>query len=549
MPCRGSSKRSLADALEKDKINNMLNKIKKCRTNPNGKILFEFSDTSYKTFPIEIIVNKLISNQKNDPSFNISGKKAEKFIEKFDAHTKRLDKLINKKQIIKIRNYLIKNSDILNKSNFFPSYVELYPERIKQNAEKTEIVHSNKPLLNNYAYDASFLWVALIKYPELQSKLMSYFIKKSPNKENFDQLFKLNLAGIIPEFLEKLKNKPKFKKEIEYLIYEFNIIRYKDFDVEKTKETILNKFNLKESFFFKNARLNRTPDYVTLLCQDINNNGEQFILKIMHRSYENIENRFKNEIEISKFFTKNKKEICPKYIFSNIKSKPEWFLYKYTKGEISGNYYRIYKHFLNRNILDKAFSNILEIQKNSKNFQKLLRNRADFNLKEKFDYMKYKSSQVLLRQKLASQKDIEKNLDFFIKNIKKADLAVAHNDLHPENVIINNNFVYFIDFNLAQLNTFFFDFSTFFLCGWEDKQWVKKSIELLANNFPELKNRKSSTRLTFDLSLLEASLKLSVHAEFPDTKHAKNFSEESEYAASARSYFAEVFKNLGDMFL
>ncbi len=99
------------------------------------------------------------------------------------------------------------------------------------------------------------------------------------------------------------------------------------------------------------------------------------------------------------------------------------------------------------------------------------------------------------------------------------------------------------------MNTLFFDFATFFLCGWQDKNWIKKAVFQLVKYFPELKNARSSVRQTFDLSLIEASLKLTVHAEFPDTKHAKNKLEELEFSKKACQYFSEVFQNLGDMFL
>lgn len=507
---------------------------------------------------LPIKLQKATKTIPNEYLKKIPKKSGKTFIKEFDVYKGILKKNIENKKIIKIREELVRNKRILDKSSVFLCHGDFHQGNILINIINEPSPNHTTPYiidwanlqLNNYVYDIAFLWAMLNQYPKLQRDLTENFIKHSPKTEDFDHLFKLNLIRIIPQLVEifdyiSKKTGENFDKQIDFLLKEFRIIRYSNDEINKARKKILSKLKLSETKLLRKAELNETPDFEISLCKNKKTEGD-FILKIMHRSYDDLKNRFEKEAEIAKFFTKNKKDICLQYVKSDMKSRPEWFAYKFLEGEKIGNFYRISPKFLTENLTESVFADILEIQKEYCKMPKKLKNSLCVNLEEKKNKLS-DDIERMVKNGFVSKNIAEKNKIIYNSNVNKIPLFLNHNDLHPENLIIDKEKVRIIDFNLASLNSQFFDFLTFILCGWENREWIKKSLQKLCELYPELKEKDSITRLSFDLSLIEATVKLILQA-FPDKKNLNNLSREIKYSNSAQQYFIEIFKKL-DLFL
>ena len=317
-------------------------------------------------------------------------------------------------------------------------------------------------------------------------------------------------------------------------------MKYNKFFINKTKEIISNKFNLIE---ITPLRLDNL-DFLTLLCK--NSQSEKFVLKILLNDFKYIKNNFKKEIILNNFLAKNNQIFIPQFISGDYTKEPYWLLYKYADGKTIGNWYRINKNLLTPDLLNSVFLNILTIQKESHNIKK------HFN---KTDYLNYdftiSERGIEKIKKIISPKILEERLLFFKKNISKIPLTLCHNDLHPQNIILNKKNIFFIDFNQAHLNSPFFDFMLFILCGYKSDIWIKNAIQKLIEIFPDLKNKQSPLRLAFNIALIEVSLRMILYLDSPEIikNSSKRNQEEIEYTTNAKQYFVNIFTNLDNIFL
>lgn len=304
---------------------------------------------------------------------------------------------------------------------------------------------------------------------------------------------------------------------------------------EKIKE-ITKKFNLK----IRESR--KTVDFLTVFCQ--NKIKEKFVLKISRRGRKDVKTSIKKEAAISNFFTKNQKEenFCLEFVSSGI-SQPEWFLYKFLKGGALGSAYEIERKFLKESLIDNVLSNISILQENFDRIELRAGKKIDFNpdIREKIEHTR---NMAFRSFKNSFSKNIKANLEFFEKEFPKTKLRLSHNDLHPGNIIINKNKIFFIDFSRAELNSPYFDFIVFILCGWKNPEWIKTSIKKLCEKFPNLKNSDSEERAILKLSLIEAAAKLTAHANPKNNSIKENLN-----AESAKKYFLEVFNKLDKIYL
>lgn len=154
--------------------------------------------TFAKTFPIESAVKSILALQSLTP----------------DTTTKKETK------------NLYKNEKLINNSKAVLTHGDFHPGNIIVQGDHIAIIDWAYIHLNNYLYDITFLWLTFHNHPQLQERLLAKFKELSPRKENFDQMFKINLQHFVPRIIKiikdrinsikSLKEKAIFEKKLEY---------------------------------------------------------------------------------------------------------------------------------------------------------------------------------------------------------------------------------------------------------------------------------------------------------------------------------------------
>jgi len=177
-----------------------------------------------KNFPIDCALDLIFTLQKNTKNIikdkivgTIPIKNGDIFLKEFDDYSKNIQNLIDKNKLSKAREIIFKNKKLLNNSASVLVHGDFHPGNMIINSSNPPfslvIIDWANIHINNYLYDAVFLWIIFSQYPYLQKKIIKHLTESHQIIKNFDILFKINLIRIIPQIIETLDYMQQFSKE------------------------------------------------------------------------------------------------------------------------------------------------------------------------------------------------------------------------------------------------------------------------------------------------------------------------------------------------
>lgn len=245
----------------------------------------------------------------------------------------------------------------------------------------------------------------------------------------------------------------------------------------------------------------REKRYYAVPCKT--KQGRVVFLKMLISNKKEDAQRLKKEIEITKFLEANQKWKRFNFfhlIRADAKNFPYWLLRQYLSGKIIGYDFKIYKNGLSQNIPEKIAQQLHFLQKMKPKIKLTKRDRKDY-----LRTIKFFEKKLQLKEE---GKFIDFNLvyNFFEQQKKyfnKKNDVLAHGDFVVKNIILHQNKLYLIDWELIRIDNLASDAARMWIQTYRYPFWRSKFLISFLNQLPKAKQNdfKELFRLT---ALVEA---------------------------------------------
>ncbi|MFH1838313.1 MAG: phosphotransferase [Candidatus Kuenenbacteria bacterium] len=227
----------------------------------------------------------------------------------------------------------------------------------------------------------------------------------------------------------------------------------------------------------------------------VNKQGMKFFLKTRFQNTDELLIALKKEIEFNKKITPIISSIKPHFITPGIKKSKQdkqgyvWFYREYYEENFAG--FMDVDSGMTKDFLDKCSAQdfalkLFSLQKNTLKVKKTIElHQHNYHwYKADFDY--YSHTKIL--QKLIP-KELEKIKHFLEKNktlLNRNANYLTHGDLYPNNILISNNQLVIIDWELVHLNNQAFDFVFIWMNAFRNPKWQQ---EFFKTYFQKVKDK------------------------------------------------------------
>jgi hypothetical protein len=289
--------------------------------------------------------------------------------------------------------------------------------------------------------------------------------------------------------MQKFKVDPKLVSRIE----------------EKTKLK-LKELNLTDFDDIKNSITQKKHTYKS---KCLGFDGKYYFFKTRLHDEELLIRTFKNEFDNTLFFYNTKYFKTHKPLEWSFDKDFSWVLYEYFDGKL------LLDESSNNDIFNKLYQVIFRLQSIPENI-------ISDNIKNFYtDFLKIfgakitnqdSQSEIILKQTKMYLENInlklpeEKILNLINKNknlLNKAPKKIAHGDLMMDNILLDNNDYYLIDFEYSQLNYSVHDLVSLYNWAWDKPKWQEKLLSFFQNKLME---NKDDFKNLFIITLLLHSL-------------------------------------------